>query len=161
MLPEPREENSWLVEHATLLLDSYRALLGRDLVDPRLTPAERARTLFHAPYGVFSHSADPDPLFTYGNLTALSLFDLDWTSLQGMPSRLSAAAADRDERRVMLEGVARDGHYQGYRGLRLSRTGRRFWIEDVCVWNLTDATGAHLGQAAVYGGWTYVTDAPG
>lgn len=156
MHPYPSADNAWLAEHVELLLNSYRLLLGRDLLDPQLPLAERAHQLFTAPYGVFSHSAAADPIFTYGNQTALRLFELDWPTLQAMPSRLSAETPNREERQQLLAGVARDGYFAGYRGLRISRSGRRFWIEDVCVWNLLDAEQRPCGQAAVYGGWTYV-----
>ncbi|MBI4756459.1 MAG: MEKHLA domain-containing protein [Betaproteobacteria bacterium] len=38
-------------------------------------------------------------------------------------------------------------------GTHLARTGRRFWIEDVTVWNLVDAAGRTHGQAATYRSW--------
>ncbi|MGO8840451.1 MAG: MEKHLA domain-containing protein, partial [Methyloceanibacter sp.] len=39
------------------------------------------------------------------------------------------------------------------RGLRIAKSGRRFWIEDGIVWQLVDRDGALRGQAASFGGW--------
>ena len=42
----------------------------------------------------------------------------------------------------------------------VSKTGRRFLIENATVWNLLDEAGAPYGQAATFSGWKYV-DAEG
>jgi hypothetical protein len=41
------------------------------------------------------------------------------------------------------------GRVEGYRGLRVARSGRLFWIEDVRLWNVVDDTGERRGQAAL------------
>ena len=41
-----------------------------------------------------------------------------------------------------------------YSGIRISKTGRRFRIEQAIVWNLTDGVGNQLGQAATFDRWT-------
>jgi hypothetical protein len=56
----------------------------------------------------------------------------------------------REERAALLAAVARDGFASGYRGLRVAKSGRRFWIEDVTVWNVLDDEGRFIGQAAAY-----------
>jgi hypothetical protein len=38
--------------------------------------------------------------------------------------------------------------------MRISKSGRRFWIEDGTVWDLVDDDGAHHGQAAVFHTWS-------
>jgi hypothetical protein len=52
-----------------------------------------------------------------------------------------------------LEAVARDGYATGYRGVRVAKSGSRFWIEDVTVWNLVDQRGICHEQAATYRRW--------
>jgi hypothetical protein len=71
-----------------------------------------------------------------------------------MPSRLSAASADQTDRDALLRAAHDNGHVSGYRGLRIAKSGRRFWIENVTMWNLVDADGVHHGQAAVFPRWT-------
>jgi hypothetical protein len=70
-----------------------------------------------------------------------------------MPSRLTAEAPERDERARLLERTARDGYVDDYRGVRISTTGRRFVIERAIVWNLEDADGKPVGQAATFAVW--------
>jgi hypothetical protein len=37
--------------------------------------------------------------------------------------------------------------------MRITKSGRRFWIEDVTMWNLVDDDGIRRGQAAVFLRW--------
>lgn len=68
----PSPANRFLADHALLLLDSYRRLIGRDLVAPGDDAAETARRLWEAPFVVLSHDG-ADPVLTYGNRAALAL----------------------------------------------------------------------------------------
>ncbi len=52
--------------------------------------------------------------------------------------------------------VTRKGFIDDYRGIRISKTGRRFLIDNATVWNLLDENGAHYGQAATFSAWKYV-----
>jgi MEKHLA domain len=155
-IPAPSAENGWLESHAALLLASYARLLGRPLVDAGRPPAARARALYEAPFVVLSHGGGADPTFDYGNLAAQRLFELSWAELVALPSRLSAEPLHRDERERLLGEVARRGFIEDYRGVRISRTGRRFRIERAVVWNLADAAGAPRGQAATFDRWVFL-----
>jgi hypothetical protein len=154
--PEPSEANGYLMPHAVLLLESYRRWKGRALVDPALPAAGQARRLFFAPFVVLSHDTAPDPVFTYANRTALDLFELSWDELVRLPSRYSAEPLAREERARLLTTVARQGYIDDYRGVRISRHGRRFFIEQATVWNVVDAAGTRHGQAATFDHWTFV-----
>ena len=137
-----------------LIVDSHRRIVGRPLVDERLDQAARAEWLNDdAPFGLLAHDTQADPLFIYANLAALSCFEDAHAELIGLPSRLTAEPPDRVGRQRLLDAVTRDGFVDGYRGLRIAKSGRRFWIEDVTVWMLIDAAGATRGQAAVYRRW--------
>jgi hypothetical protein len=153
ILPPPVADNGYLSEHIELLSRSLRALTGRDLVEGRLSPEEAAERVYRAPFVVLSHDTSPDPILTYANRCALELFDLTWDQLVRMPSRLTAEAPDREERARLLAGVADLGFTDGYAGVRVSRTGRRFRIEGATVWNLTDSAGRCQGQAATFSRW--------
>lgn len=133
-----------------LLSTSYARLLGTPLVPGDMTPAEAARWLYEdAPFGVLAHDTQADPVFVYGNLRAQSLFGYTWNELTALPSRLSAEAPERSERQAFLEQVTRAGFVTGYRGIRVRKTGGRFWIERATVWQLFDEDGVHRGQAAM------------
>ncbi|MDS4042566.1 MAG: MEKHLA domain-containing protein [Candidatus Competibacter sp.] len=154
----PCPANRYQVEHTERLRRTFHALTGRDLLDPALSPEVAAEALFHAPFVVLSHDADLDPILTYGNRTALELFELSWAELIQMPSRLTAEAPDRAERARLLAEVAARGFIDDYSGVRISRTGRRFRIERATVWNLTDDRGRFYGQAATFREWRYWAD---
>ena len=70
-----------------------------------------------------------------------------------LPSRLSAEAPERLERQRLLDSVARNGFAAGYTGVRVAKSGRRFWIENGIVWQLIDDHGAIHGQAATFNHW--------
>lgn len=149
----PSPANIYRVEHAERLRRAFHALAGRHLLDPALSPEAAAEALFHAPFIVLSHDAAPDPILTYGNLTALKLFALTWEELTKMPSRLTAEAPNRAERAWLLAEVTARGFIDDYSGVRIARTGQRFLIEQATVWNLTDAEGRPCGQAATFREW--------
>jgi PAS domain S-box-containing protein len=137
-----------------LILSSYRRLVGEDLVPPDCSFAAAAAWLQNdAPFCVLAHDASDDPRFIFANQAAQTCFEYSHAELIGLPSRLSAEAPNRDEREQLLSAVREHGYASGYRGLRIAKSGRRFWIENVTVWNLIDETGQRHGQAASYREW--------
>jgi len=157
-MPPPGEDNQFLSKHVSRLLASLRRWTGRDLVDPQLPAGEQARRIFVAPFAVLSHNTGADPILNYGNRTAMQLFELDWEELIQTPSRMTAEALHRDERARLLDAVRRRGFIDDYRGVRISRTGRRFFIEQATVWTVLDEGGAAYGQAATFNAWNYLDD---
>ena len=149
----PCPANHYQLDHTERLRHSFHALTGRDLIDPDLSPEAAAAALFHAPFVVLSHNTAPDPILTYGNLTALNLFALTWEELIQMPSRLTAEVPNRAERARLLAEVTARGFIDDYSGVRIARTGQRFLIEQATVWNLSDAEGRPCGQAATFQAW--------
>ena len=137
-----------------LLRDSLRDLSGRDLADGLDLSLGLAHALDSAPFALVAHDAAADPTFFYGNQAALDLFEMTWDEFTSLPSRLSAGADDREERAELLRRVASDGWSDSYRGVRISSTGAQFLIEDATVWNLIDAEGTRVGQAAMIPRWT-------
>ena len=119
-------------------------------------PADDARRLFEAPCVVVAHGTQDDPILIYGNRMALELWDVDVETLLSMPSRMTAEPMRREERAELLERAARDGFVDDYRGIRISRTGRRFRIERATIWNLRDGAGQPAGQAATFSQWHFL-----
>ena len=156
MMTDDRPRNPTSLAHAQLLLDSYRRLLGRELIDRSGDVEEEAARLFEAPFVVLSHGTEADPVLNYGNRVALGLWDTDLDTLSKTPSRLTAEAVHRDERARLLERVTRDGYIDDYTGIRISTTGCRFFIERATVWNLSDEAGRPAGQAATFASWRFL-----
>ncbi|OMH34046.1 MEKHLA domain-containing protein [Motiliproteus sp. MSK22-1] len=150
----PCPANTYLAEHAQLIISSYHRLTGKDLVEPGMSGEEAYRSLFEAPYALVTHNTAEDPIFNYGNQTALRLFEMDWSEFTRLASRKSAEPVNRAEREALLTQVTEDGFIDNYRGVRISSTGKRFWIEGATVWNLTNEKGQYCGQAAVFSNWT-------
>jgi len=154
IISEPCPENNFHGEHAELILSSLVGMTGRNLVDPKQSDKERYRSLFEAPFGVVSHNTEADPVFNYGNKVALELFEMKWDEFIKLPSRLSAEQQIREERKKLLARVTEFGYIEGYKGVRVSYSGKRFFVEDSIVWNLIDENGIYRGQAAVLYKWS-------
>ena len=150
-------EHNW-VEHSQVLLDSYASFVGEELLSRDGDADAQAERLFNAPFVVVSHGTQADPLLNYANQTALDLWQVDVPTLLTMPSRTTAEPMHRDERTRLLERTTRDGFVDDYRGIRISSTGRRFLIDRATVWNLLDADGRYVGQAATFSEWTFLDD---
>ena len=155
MMSEPCEQNHYLTDHVQRLLLSLRHWTGRNLVRSEL-PLEQARELFYAPYVVLSHDDRADPVLSYANQAGLNLFALTWEELVNMPSRRTAETMHRSEREILLAAVSRQGFIDDYRGIRISKNGRRFLIDQATVWNLLDEKGARCGQAATFSQWGFL-----
>lgn len=152
----PSEENDYQAAHAALLRHSYHKLLGQDLLANTFGSAEFARALFEAPFAVVSHGIEEDPVFNYANLKALELFGMKWSEFVLTPSRYSAEPVNREERKRLLDQVNRRGFIDNYRGVRISKQGRRFLIKNAVVWNLLDEQNHYRGQAACFGEWEFL-----
>ncbi|MFN5297471.1 MAG: MEKHLA domain-containing protein [Planctomycetaceae bacterium] len=156
----PWESDLW-VERSRLILDSYRHWLGEELISRAGSDTEVAQRLFETPRVVVAHGLEADPVLCYGNRTALDLWEMTLSQLLATPSRLTAEPLHRDERARLLQRTREQGYVDDYRGIRVSRTGRRFLIEQAIVWNLRDARGELAGQAATFAQWTPLPDAAG
>jgi hypothetical protein len=146
----PDPSNDYQQAHAELIAGSYRRIIGLDLLEPG---PDLARRLFEAPIFVASHDTADDPVLTYGNQTALSLFEMNWKTFTSTPSRFTAEEPQRDERERLLEAVRTKGFIDDYSGIRISSSGKRFEIQRATVWNLLDGQGRAIGQAATFSSW--------
>lgn len=138
------------------LLDSYRHWTGRELIERTGGTNQQARSLFEASFVVVSHGIEADPILNYGNRMALDLWELSWDQLIQMPSRLTAEPDGRLERGRILEQAKADGFFEGYRGIRISSTGRRFLVERALIWTVIDSDEQSIGQAATFSHWSPV-----
>lgn len=133
-----------------LLTGSFRRIVGAPLV----TEGHGPDWLYHdAPFVVVAHNTDADPRFVYANKAGQNCFEYPWDEFVTLPSRLSAELPNRAERQRLLDAVTSNGFISDYRGLRIAKSGRRFWIEDGIVWQLIDDGGNHRGQAATFSRW--------
>lgn len=130
-----------------LLTGSYARLVGSPLVPNGSGPD----WLYHeAPFAVVAHNTEADPRFVYANTAAQKCFEYSWDEFTTLRSRFSAEVADQAERQLLLDAVTRNGFMSGYRGMRVARSGRRFWINNGLVWQLLDANAVLRGQAATF-----------
>ncbi|MBU9699816.1 MEKHLA domain-containing protein [Rhodobacteraceae bacterium HSP-20] len=141
------------IAYARLLVESLHRLTGHAMADPALPDAALAAALWDMARPLVSHGTEPDPVFRHANRAALSLWEMDWYAFTRLPSRHSAEADTgiQTDRSALLARALQQGWVDGYEGIRISATGRRFRISQTVLWTVTDATGTRHGQAALIG----------
>jgi len=147
-----------VIMHNLLLIESYFRKTGRPLFDTELEISQAAHILWEAPFAVLAHDTlSPEPLFVYGNKTALDLFETDWEELIGTPSSRSADLGDdvQQERTAALGTALDNGVIEDYEGWRISFKGTRFLIRRATVFNVESPSGDRVGQAAVLRAWEF------
>ena len=140
-----------------MLRTSYQHWTGKNLLDPAISDSEAVAALDLAPFALLSHGTEVDPVFNYGNRTALQLFEMSWEDFTRLPSRHSAEPMLREAREQLLARVARHGYIDDYSGVRISSSGKRFLVQNATVWNIRDASGKPYGQAALLNEWEPLT----
>lgn len=147
-------------KHARLIMDSYRKWTGRTLLNrpdsPEVGCGGDFERLFHVDIVVLSHGTEADPVLNFGNKAALSLWEMDWDAFTRTPSKRTAEPMERVERASFLRAVSERGYVDDYTGIRISSTGRKFYIMKATVWNLVADDGTVLGQAAAFREHRYV-----
>lgn len=128
-------------ERLGALLDSFARLTGKRLADC-------PDALWETDRPVVAHGTETPPLFFYANRAALELFRMSAREFIGLPSHQSADREQREDRAAMLARLESEEIVADYAGVRVAADGTRFRIDDAIVWNITDASGKRLGQAA-------------
>ncbi|MDR6972680.1 PAS domain S-box-containing protein [Leifsonia shinshuensis] len=132
------------------LVASYEASVGRPFPVGLQQEQHLGSRLMGADIGLLAHDAADDPHFVFANAAAAAAFGYAPDEMIGMPSRYSAApGADRDARAGLFSRLSRLGFVEGYSGRRVRKDGSTFWIEDATIWNVVDAPGRRIGQAAL------------
>ena len=152
----PSDANDFLAEHAKLMAESFKHLLGRPIMASSTESESLSKQLYFAPFVLLSHNTNIEPIFNYANVKGLELFEFGWDELMTVPSRLSAEPINQAERAKLLAQVTAHGFIDNYEGIRISKTGKRFKISNAVVWNLIDADGIYQGQAACFSDWTFL-----
>ena len=153
-MQSPGGHSASIERHVTRLLRSFRHWTGRDLLSDGDAPRSLAERLFRAPFVVISHGMEDDPILNYANRAGLELWEMSWDEFTRTPSRRTAEQGDQRARAALLAHVAAEGFIDNYRGVRVSKTGRRFLIERAIVWNVLDERNNYCGQAATFDSWT-------
>ena len=141
------------------LLESHQRAFSRPLIgsaQPGQAKRLLCQNLFACGFPVLAHGTEQDPKLSYANAAALQLWETRWDELIGMPSRLTAPNSERAERINALGQAKRLDAVQDYRGIRISRKGRRFMINKARIWTLWDAEEQVCGQAACFSDWWWL-----
>ena len=145
-----------MLQWCQCLLDSYAHWVGRELITREGAAYDQAAHLFDCPFVVVSHGMQADPVLNYGNQVALNLWEMNWHQFTQTPSRLTAEPVNRHERAMMLQQAKTQGYIADYRGIRISHTGRRFFVDQAVIWNILNPDGDTIGQGATFSAWRFL-----
>lgn len=151
---DPIDFTPAILQHTQYLLNSFKKLSGQELIDRSGSLEEQAERLFYSSHVVVSHDTEKDPIFNYGNQAALDLWEFNWAEFTALPSRYSAEPITQAQRDLILNEVKRQGYIPNYRSVRISRSGKRFWVENAIIWTVTNDQDQFIGQAATFSKWT-------
>lgn len=124
------------------VLESYRRYTG-------VRPCALSE-LFEAPFALLAHGVEEPPVLFYGNRRALTLWKYSFEQFTRLPSLRTAEADLREARERLLAEVRAHGITHDYTGVRVASDGTRFEIQRASVWNVHDAEGLRMGQAAMF-----------
>jgi hypothetical protein len=143
---------------ASCILRSFERAFGRPLLAGGTTHdgLQASQLLFRADTVVLAHDGGPDPALIYANAAALQLWERNWADMIGMPSRLTAEPQERASRAQMLANALQQHASEGYSGVRISQSGRRFQIHNARLWTLWGPGNQPCGQAAAFSSWWWL-----
>jgi hypothetical protein len=157
VLGPPGESNDYHAPFIARVVESFHHVTGGDLVrEAGLDPKALGRSAWLGEFALLTHRGDDKAVLNYGNRFALALWEMDWDSFTATPSADTAPRGASAARDLLMEKVARESFVTGYEGERVSRTGRRFLIEDVTVWRLLGDKGDSFGMAAFFRRFRYL-----
>jgi hypothetical protein len=140
-----------------LIAESFARLAGKPLVDPAKGGIEEAMWL--APRVILAQGIEAVPRIFYANRLTLDLYEMTASAFIGMPSHLCAEPIRRAELLRMFSRLDKEDIIEGYNGVRIASSGRRFRVDTAQTWNVTDAQGKRVAQAATYSEWKYLDPA--
>lgn len=137
------------IDHVKKLLDSFENLTGNKIIN-RSSPEEDFKKIEESSFVLVSHNGAEDPILNYGNPFALNLWEMSWDQFIQTPSKKTAEEDLRSKRKEMLSIAEKQGYFNGYEGVRISSSGKRFKIKNAIIWNVLDENGNKTGQAAYF-----------
>ena len=154
-------EAAWLTSEkqglAGLLLQSHQRAFGQPLIAAAQAGRSKrllCQELFACGFPVLAHGTEKDPQLGYANAAAPAV-ETNWDELIGMPSRLTHRTANRQNAAAPGPSPT-PGCVRNYRGIRISRKGRRFMINNAKIWTLWNAEERLCGQAACFSDWWWI-----
>ncbi|PCJ61233.1 MAG: MEKHLA domain-containing protein [Planctomycetota bacterium] len=142
--------------HLKHLANSFEKLLHKKLITYNCETTTLTDAIDSANFIVLSHGTETDPILNYGNKNALELWEMSFEHFTQTTSKKTAEAPLREEREALLQRVKEDGYIDDYQGIRITKSGKRFFIETAIVWNITDDHNNLIGQAATFSNWKFL-----
>jgi hypothetical protein len=157
LLALPAAVNDYQAAFIAKVAASFARVTGKSLIEEAgLSRQALGQSAWSGDFALLCHRGGAQAMLNYGNEFALRLWECDWDGFTSTPSSATAPEQALETRELLMERVLRDSFVSGYCGERVSRTGRRFVIEDVTVWRLLDESGNGFGMGAFFRRYRYL-----
>ena len=144
-----------VIQRTQLILSSFEHCLGCSLfehfgiTDVKIDLREVSKQLFEAEFIVASDGTQVDPILNYGNQKALDVWELTWDEFMQTPSRKTAETIEQKERDRLLAETTEKG-FCYFSTIRITKTGKRFKINNGIVWKVINKEQVYQGKAACF-----------
>ncbi len=148
-----------IINWSQIILNSYEQIVGKKLIARTNNKIEDAKALFLASFVVVSHGRESIPILNYGNQIALDLWEMEWDNFTQTPSTKTVEhnnIKEAQRRQEMLQQVQQKGYIDNYECIRITITGKRFFIKNAIVFNLINNNNQPCGQAATFSEWKFL-----
>ncbi len=153
---QPQHDNQYFLNHLKLLDQSLKKVVNKNLIVESVNCESAAKKIYESSTILLSHDNQSDPVFNYANKGAQKLFEMTWEEFTCLPSKFSAEPINQQARQKLLDEVSRNGYISNYTGVRIAKSGKRFYIKNALVWNVYDHLNQYIGQAAMFDEWEYI-----
>ena len=151
VLALPSQDNDYQSGFVARVAGAFAHVTGKSLAgEAGLDPFALGKSAWLGDFALLTHRGDAQAVLNYGNQFALALWECDWNTFIATPSGATAPGQASAARDRLMEEVEKKNFVTGYSGERISRTGRRFVIEDVTVWRLVAGNDESFGMAAFF-----------
>ena len=135
---QPQQNNRYFIDHLKLLEQSLKKVTDKKLIVNNLESQDDAKSIYESSTILLSHGNQAEPVFNYANKSAQKLFEMDWAEFTCLPSKYSAEPVNQSARQRLLDEVSEKGFISNYTGVRIAKSGKRFYIKNALVWNVYD-----------------------
>lgn len=141
-------DTSEIAEQMLLLNKRFEESFNDTLV-PFLDAQDLAIKLHHAPYPLFAYDGNDNPKYTYMNLAAQRLFKVEQHEVKHLHVTETTEELLRKNLLNFIQEVKSKKRYLSYSGLRITKNGERFRLENAYLWVIYDDHKQYIGQGCM------------
>lgn len=141
MLTMEELSTDFYVQHSLLIYESFT----NNFIEFPIhfsDPVDLVLKLYHAPFIVFSVDNSETPKYNYLNYRAQQAFEINRNNLNNFYLKDSVPEQLQNNLLGFTKHIRETGKFSNYNGVRMSRGGNQFRLNNAYVWSLLSSDGA-------------------